>query len=459
MLKYKRLLRIKYYEGNSMIDKVVRIFISSTQCLLIEDRQTIINTVLQHGAFPIAQEYDFQASNAVMPISKCEEKVEMADAIILVINAWYGSIVQENGERKKCAGCKIKDSCPYAPSIDGKDNSNGECQISYTHYEYLYANYIGKGENIYVLMRDGIIGSNNKVDNKMFVNELTRCQKECKRLKKKCSSCQQDLADIPSSFYNWIETITAHMRSTYIDEKTLITEIGRFTDLIKRDLGDSNQKEGLYPYSEFLKINTLANLYELLREKAIENLFNWQFRAIEDAEISRGKGTLYLKDAGDDRPLIRVLCFRGNSFVNGSDALWEKYIFSRETKHSTIEFLLADLDNEEILKRRWQSFPRYDTYDSFRKSYKGAMTKIQELLSLQNKEFDCQLYLHNESNLPFRMLFIGNSLYLSFFLNNTPAADSPVYKTTKGSSLYMICEEYYNRVKEQSKKVTGGNNL
>lgn len=431
-----------------MIDKVVRIFISSTQCLLIEDRQIIINTVLQHGAFPIAQEYDFQASNAVMPVSKCEEKVEKADAIILVINAWYGSIVQENGERKKCADCKVKGICPYG--------SGTECQISYTHYEYLYATYLGKRNNIYVLKRECVTG--NEIDDEKLVAERTRCMNECERLKKNChGDCKQYIksAKIPDTFYEWVKNLSSHMISTYKDEKSLIEEVAKFTELIKYALGDSSQSQGLYPYSEFLKMKTLANLYEILREKAIEKIFDRQFQAIEEAEINRENGTLYLKDDNDDRPLIRVLCFRGHSFVNGADALWEKFIFSHETENATVEFLLADLDNEEIIRRRWKSFNRYSTYESFRESYKKEMENIRKLL-LQNKELNCQLYLHNESNLPFRMLFIGDSLYLSFFLNDKAAADSPVYKATKGSSLYIICEEYYNRVKKQSTKISKG---
>ncbi|MDE7406413.1 MAG: DUF4062 domain-containing protein [Clostridiales bacterium] len=434
-----------------MIDKVVRIFISSTQCLLIEDRQTIINTVLQHGAFPIAQEYDFQASNAVMPISKCEEKVEMADAIILVINAWYGSIVQENGARKKCAGCKIKNSCPYAPSVDSEDNLDGECQISYTHYEYLYANYMGKGDNIYVLMRDGIIGANKKVDNKMFVNELTRCQKECKRLKKKCSNCQQDLADIPSPFYHWIETITAHMRSTYSDEKSLITEIAKFTELIKKECEREDSVLGLSSYADYVKALSVVKKYEFIKENVIEDVFLNQDAAIDDARKLDERGQLYEKDINDDRPLIRVLCFRGNSFVNGAYAQWEEFILSPKTKGAKIEYLLADLDNEDVLQRRFTAFSRFnDDYEHFKKNYLHKMAEIERLLLDPNDAFDCRLFLHRESNLPFRMLFIGNILYLSFFLNNTPASASPVYKVKKGASLYTICEEYFNRIKEQS---------
>lgn len=424
-----------------MVDKIIRIFISSTQCMLIEDRQTIINTVLQHGAFPIAQEYNFQASNAIMPVSKCEEKVDMADAIILVINTWYGSIVQENGARKKCVGCKVKDICPYSLGT--------ECQISYTHYEYLYANYIGKGNDIYVLEREGV--NFTRINDQTFVDERNRCQKECARLRKACSNCQQSLVDIPMSFYNWVRNISAHMRSTYRDEKTLIEETARITDLIKKECSREDSDAGLYPYIEYIKALSLSNKYEDIRKNVIEEIFPNQAAAIEDAKKLDERGELYIKDSNDDRPLIRVLCFRGNSFVNGAYAQWEEIILSPKTRGEKIEYLLADLDNEEVLKRRFSAFERFDNdYEHFKRAYLYKMSEIEKQLLNPNDAFDCRLFLHKESNLPFRMLFVGDLLYLSFFFNNTQATASPVYKTRKGSSLYVICEEYFNRIKNQS---------
>lgn len=449
ILKVLIICDFKFVTGEHlMTDKVIRIFISSTQCLLIEDRQAIINTVLQHGAFPIAQEYDFQDSNAIMPLNKCEEKVENADAIILVINTWYGSIIQEDGKKKKCTNCKIKNICPYS--------SGEECRISYTHYEYLYANYIGKGTRIYVMKREGV--DSKQIDDQTFVNERTRCQSECKRLQKACTSyCRQSIVNIPTTFYDFIRTLSQHMISIYGDEKTLIQETARIIDLIKKECNREDSTAGLYPYSEYKKVLLLSEKYQIIKQSVVEEVFPNQAAALEDAKILDENNELYIKDSNDDRPLIRVLCFRGNSFVNGAYAQWEEFILSPKTRNAKIEYLLADLDNEEVLRRRFSAFERFDNdYEHFKRTYQYKMSEIEKRLLDPSDAYDCRLFLHKESNLPFRMLFIGDLLYLSFFFNNMPATTSPVYKTRKGTSLYTICEEYFNRIKNQSIEKKGG---
>lgn len=50
------------------------------------------------------------------------------------------------------------------------------------------------------------------------------------------------------------------------------------------------------------------------------------------------------------------------------------------------------------------------------------------------------------------MVFIGKYLYLSTFLNNVKAADAPVMKILATSTLYKVCEEYYEWIKDNAER-------
>lgn len=82
------------------------------------------------------------------------------------------------------------------------------------------------------------------------------------------------------------------------------------------------------------------------------------------------------------------------------------------------------------------------------------MKRVKEILLNDEDEYECKLYIHNVAELPFRMVFLGEYLYLSFFLNAVKATDSTVYEVRQGSALYSACLEYYDRIKINSKLAT-----
>lgn len=411
--------------------KQYRIFLSSTKCLLVKERKTIIDAILNFGHIPIAQEFDFQDSNGVPTLDKCIEKVISADAIILLLNSWYGSII--NPSATKCDTCKIRSICPYV-------NSDNECKISYTHYEYLLAKLYNK--KIYVLKKEGIDEDDN------FTSSRRECELTCRENGRTCAeTCKSNrrLRDIPENFFKWVKELRGGMVSEFSDTSTLISEVAKFMERISSDL-ESNDKAGVISCSEIQPIVDKSNMYDRVLKMAVCDVFENQARAIEDAE----KTDFTIKN--DEDVAVRVLCFRGNSFVNGADADWEPLIFSEINKGKKLEFVLADLENEDLLRRRHSSFPRYESFETFKEKYTKKMQNIEEILLSPDDKYTCELYLHNDANLLFRMIFVGEYLYLSFFLDKIPAKSSPVYKLKSNSALYNACKEYYERIKSQSIK-------
>lgn len=409
--------------------KRYKIFVSSTKCLLMKERRIVIDAILNAGHFPIAQEFDFQDENGVLTIEKCKQKLNESDAVILLINNWYGSII---GSSAQCNSCVVKNICSYS----NKDNS---CAISYTHFEYLLATQQKK--KVYILKKEGL------EDDDIFISSRAACMEECKHRGRACpEGCKQkvNIRRVPEHFYDWIKTLNPGWMAEFSTIETLAGAVGTFVSRIANEL-ESNDELGLVSLKEMNPYFRDAEKYGQIVKNGFFDFFSSQDKAIVDAA-----NTDFSTDYSG--PIVRVLCFRGNSFVNGADSLWEPFIFSDVNKGKNLEFVLADLDNEDILKRRFSAFPRYETFEVFKNKYCHKIKEIEDILLSPDDSYNCDLYIHNESLLPFRLLFIGNYLYLSFFLNNIPATKSPVYKLKRGSSFYTAFEEYYERVKSHSRK-------
>ena len=92
--------------------------------------------------------------------------------------------------------------------------------------------------------------------------------------------------------------------------------------------------------------------------------------------------------------------------------------------------------------------------EEFREVYQKDMETVQSRIEIYKKKHPCRLFLHHEAKLPFRMIFIGKYLYLSTFISTVPAALAPVMKIPYSSSLYKVCQEYYNWIKNKEDTIS-----
>jgi hypothetical protein len=141
-----------------------------------------------------------------------------------------------------------------------------------------------------------------------------------------------------------------------------------------------------------------------------------------------------IKDYGKKTPQnVKILCIRGESFL--SDDLWN---FSEA---DIKEAILGDSSNDDMIMGRYEAQKKNDdSPEIFKNRYKKRMIESQG--TYPNRV----LYIHNETNLPFRMLFVDDYLYLSVFQKNIKASELPVMKIKKNTALYSGCEEYYSKI-------------
>lgn len=226
---------------NESKSPVYRIFVSSTQCLMVHYRQVAISAILNAtpSQFPVSQEYDFTDGNFITPVDIVNRKIEDADAVILIIGLYYGSLVNQN-----CANCILQNECKYMAT-------SSKCKISYTHYEYLLALHFNK--KIYVRIHVGI--SNDHVDDEIFIECRKKCNEECNRLQKiglKSTNCMNNcrnnilITKNPTIFYEWVKELRGSLVSEFSSYETLRSEVTKCVELIIADL--SKKKCGLIPY-------------------------------------------------------------------------------------------------------------------------------------------------------------------------------------------------------------------
>lgn len=113
------------------MDRIFRIFISSSKQTLEYEREALINNILRQNCVPITMEY-FINSNNITTLGVCINKIDNSDAVILILKTRYGSkIGRSEIERTFPNGCPLEETmCKEC---------TGDCNLSYTHFEYLYS--------------------------------------------------------------------------------------------------------------------------------------------------------------------------------------------------------------------------------------------------------------------------------------------------------------------------------
>ena len=115
------------------LDKMFRIFVSSVGSMMTEERNTLVERIWLSGHHPIAME-GFSGNHEQKSIDVIIQNLDKADIVIFVLGFTYGSII---GDALKCKDCQVKQECPAKKRLKS-------CEISYTHFEYLYAQKTGK---------------------------------------------------------------------------------------------------------------------------------------------------------------------------------------------------------------------------------------------------------------------------------------------------------------------------
>ena len=183
---------------------------------------------------------------------------------------------------------------------------------------------------------------------------------------------------------------------------------------------------GLVPFSCLFEANKnvqrLQSELDRLITNGIEAVYDTQSSAIIALEDEARKGTnIYLDQSGKVSE-IKILAIRGISFTQkgmGHEE-WSKFIMNDTYKRKQevpVEFLLADCSNEKLIEDRYSAFRKEaETLADFKTSYQEEMEIVQTRIKQYKGKHPCTLYLHHESKLPFRMIFIGKYLFLSTFI-------------------------------------------
>lgn len=139
-----------------------------------------------------------------------------------------------------------------------------------------------------------------------------------------------------------------------------------------------------------------------------------------------------------------ILCIRGENFVSEQNDHWGSII----PINSIETAILGNSNNDNMIMIRYEAhkLPN-EKEERFKLRYKFLMVNTQNILKGYP---NINLYLHDETDLPFRMLFIDDSLYLSTFPKNLKASDAEVIKIQNSSTLYLVCKEYYGKIKSNS---------
>lgn len=121
--------------------RIYRIFISATKQTLEYEREALINNILLQNCIPVTMEY-FINPNNITTLSACINKIDISDAVILLLKTRYGSKIDHREIIQT-----FSDGCPLQNTMCEK--CNGQCNLSYTHFEYLYAKL--RNKVIYVI--------------------------------------------------------------------------------------------------------------------------------------------------------------------------------------------------------------------------------------------------------------------------------------------------------------------
>jgi predicted nucleotide-binding protein len=176
---------------------------------------------------------------------------------------------------------------------------------------------------------------------------------------------------------------------------------------------------------------------DFIKRKGLERIFNSQCEAVADFRLNCKKSNTLP---------IKILCIRGESFVSNREENWGSEILTKREK----TIVLGNFNNDELIMNRYKANKNdEETENEFLERYKEEMKAVQGKIK---KRSECSLFLHNESNLRYRMIFVDDYLYLSKFANTKTASKSEVIKIPKDYALYSVCEDHYNQILSNAKE-------
>ena len=229
---------------------------------------------------------------------------------------------------------------------------------------------------------------------------------------------------------------------TYIDLSDQNKESGksrliRWVNDLKGNKGTDTIKSKS-PLCEFhIERENIQQELDNIKKSGVIKVFEDQAEAVK--KFKEEHGDLEIKTT-------QILGIRGDNFVNEGKSNWSS-IIPIDSFETTI---LGNSDDKDMVMNRYeaQKLRKDEDQEMFRQRYRKAMLHAQNVL----KEYpNNTLYIHDKSDLPFRMIFIDDYLFLSTYDKEKIAPDAEVIKIYKSSALYSMCKDYFDKIKKNSK--------
>lgn len=226
--------------ANNSIDKKFRIFVSSVGVMMSVERKTLRELIWKSGHIPIAME-GFSGNHQQTSIEVVKENLDHADVVIFVLGFTYGSII---GDGLKCKECPIKSSC------GAKRKKVGNCVISYTHFEYLYAKQ--KGILAYCIIQKDIQSAdafNKRLD--AFIRERQNTDSNSSQIRSELSAEYYKKQDIYDTLITKAKKKWAYFYDANSDKgiSAYITSV--FSEISNRLIIDGENVFGLIDGNQF----------------------------------------------------------------------------------------------------------------------------------------------------------------------------------------------------------------
>lgn len=226
--------------------------------------------------------------------------------------------------------------------------------------------------------------------------------------------------------------------------------LGELVSALVRVTGEAREKIENEPMKHLLDLvdakDKVTGKLLKIREQGILHVYDNQDIAIAQVGLAE-----FWNNCSERK--VRILAIRGMSFVNRGRG-WADVVFCNKTRRregGLIEFLLGREENHEMIANRYDAYlESVNDVSEHIEKYREEMEQVQTCIVQKWVDHPCEIYHHNETDLPFRMIFLGNHLFLSFFLKHVKMKDAPVIMVEKESPLYIACEQYYNRVRQNA---------
>jgi hypothetical protein len=423
---------------------IYRIFISSCKRLLEEERRILSDCILNSGNLPLMMEVNFDGSNSTYSLEIDKSKIDQSDCVIFILSYLYGEKIHDKIDKcEKCPLFSKKDS--IANCMKCCMNDQNICSLSFTEFEYEYAKQLKK-PMIVIFNKKYNSSKSFEEKNELYIKANTENE-----------SCVDAFYSKRDNNVRFVSNTAKRHAYPYTNREEFIgcclSSIQCAQEIISELEVKENKSCGLIPYAYYSGLKQteteIRDKLLFLQKYSVEMVFDSQKSALDALSIAPD---IYFGSDGSISP-IRVLAIRGISFIEtGRD--WREFILDDKYKNCNkvpVEFVLSSEKNTQLIIDRSNAFKEYDeNTDTFIENYKNDIDKVHIAIKRYKQKHQCDLYLYNNIKPPFRMVFIGMYLYLSFFLRDKQAMKSPVFKIRDSSSLYRVCEDYYNSVKESS---------